>query len=147
MIKPTVGRVVWYHPGADDRDGAMNQAPMNVLDLAQPFAAHVVFVHDDRTVNLIVTDHKGWQWVRESVQLLQDDDEPNVGEAYAAWMPYQKGQAEKVGGARRDARESAVERIGGGFKTVEDLVRAADVLARYIETGEMPAQHGEGVKA
>jgi hypothetical protein len=82
MIKPTVGRIVWYR----QLDGVHDE---------QPFAAILTYVHSDRLVNLVVFDHFGIGKTRASVQLVQEGDPtPEVG-GYAEWMPYQIGQAKK----------------------------------------------------
>lgn len=92
MIKPTVGRKVWYRPSAWDKTGpgAMQAGTDAPLD------ATVVCVHGDRMVNLVVLDANGNMHKRPSVTLLQDDDKPNEGASYAEWMPYQQGQAAKA---------------------------------------------------
>lgn len=91
VITPTVGRVVWYTP--TENDGMSKHG-------GQPFAAHVVFVHNDRLVNLVVFDHDGRAHQRGSVQLSQEGDSvPSIG-GYAEWMPYQVGQAKKHEGQK-----------------------------------------------
>lgn len=85
MIEPTNGRVVWYHPSADD----------GLSHRGQPLAATVAHVWNDRQVNLTVSDSNGNVFARQRVTLLQDNDVPGDG-AYAEWMPYQKGQAAKT---------------------------------------------------
>jgi hypothetical protein len=82
MIKPSVGRVVWYRPEHVDPE-------------EQPFAAIVTYVWNDRLVNLAVFDHYGVIQTRTSALLVQEGDpKPEVG-SYAEWMPYQIGQAKK----------------------------------------------------
>lgn len=81
MIRPTVGRVVWYRPNGREE--------LNVLDPAQPLAAIVAFVHGDKMVNLSVIDHVGQRHAVERVLLLQEGDNPSTGH-YCEWMPYQK---------------------------------------------------------
>lgn len=86
MITPTVGRVVWFHPGIGEKLLAFSD---------QPLAAMVTYVWGDRMVNLVVFDSNGVPAGRTSVKLRQEGDEPCVGEMYCEWMPYQKGQAAK----------------------------------------------------
>jgi hypothetical protein len=82
MIKPSIGRVVWYRP---------KDYPVS----AQPLAALVVFVWNDSMVNLVVFDQNGMGKPKLSITLRQDGDEiPN--ESYCEWMPYQIGQAAKT---------------------------------------------------
>lgn len=83
MITPTVGRKVYYSQRADEGQKLGEQ----------PFDATIVFVHDDRQVNLVVRDHLGAQSVRHNVTLLQDDDAPLPGGGHCYWMPYQKAVA------------------------------------------------------
>jgi hypothetical protein len=86
VIKPTVGRVVWFRP-----NGAV--MGFNVFDDAQPCAATVAYVLGDRLVNLSVVDHSGVQVQVTGVPLRQpkDDVQPE-GQFYCEWMPYQVGQ-------------------------------------------------------
>lgn len=87
MIKPTVGRVVWYYPGPGDPTFSDSYAP--------PFAAHVAYVWSDRRVNLMVISPEGQPQQKSSITLVQEGDAtPEHG--YCAWMPYQKGQAAKA---------------------------------------------------
>lgn len=81
LIKPTVGRVVWFKPAG-------------LLD-DQPYAALVTYVHGDRMVNLVTFDHNGNPSPQTSVPLVQEGDvRPSAG-FYCEWMPYQIGQAKK----------------------------------------------------
>ena len=83
MIKPTIGRIVWF-------------TPMGIAHMQQPYAAIVCHVWSDRCVNLAVFDQNGIVEQHTSVTLVQDDDERPDGGRYCEWMPYQKGQAAKV---------------------------------------------------
>ena len=85
MITPTVGRVVWYHPGRDQHITIDNQ----------PCAALICFVYSDTKVNLVVFDHYGAGGSRQAVELCQGETAPG-GCEYCEWMPYQKGQAAKT---------------------------------------------------
>jgi len=85
MIKPTVGRVVWFYG---------SKAP------EEPLAAIVAKVHSDQLVNLMVIDQNGGTNGRTSVQLLQDDDKPEA-DFWCAWMPYQLGQAARTEAAEK----------------------------------------------
>lgn len=82
MIKPTVGRVIWYWPSAREEG-------------EQPWAGMIVKVWNDRLINVGGFDPNGNPFKDTSVQLLQDDDEVYSG-AHVRWMPYQKGQAAKT---------------------------------------------------
>lgn len=80
MIKPTIGRVVWYF-----------EAPAT----PEPRAALVSYVHGDRCVNLAVFNANGENFGATSVPLQQDGDPMPIG-CRCEWMPYQKGQAAKT---------------------------------------------------
>lgn len=100
VITPTIGRRCWYWPSDYDQGianlGAHPESVISVCDPAQACDAGVVMVHGDRLVNLLVTDHIGRTHRRLSVVLMQEGDAPlPPGSAYAAWMPYQQGQAKK----------------------------------------------------
>lgn len=82
MIQPSVGRVVWYYPSGPRP--------------SQPYPALVAYVHSDRCINVGGFTNGGQPFSDTSVQLLQDDDAVPVGQAYACWMPFQKGQAQKT---------------------------------------------------
>lgn len=87
MIKPTVGRVVWFTPSLND--------PF-FEGYSAPFAAHVAYVWGDRCVNLMVILPDGSGVVgATSVELVQEGDAVPGGGRYAQWMPYQVGQAKK----------------------------------------------------
>jgi hypothetical protein len=80
VIKPTVGRVVWFW-----EDSAQKQ----------PLASMVCYVHNDTMVNLVVFDVNGNSQSKTSVYLYQGDtDRPS--RYFAEWMPYQQGQAAKT---------------------------------------------------
>ncbi|WP_431014541.1 hypothetical protein [Bradyrhizobium pachyrhizi] len=89
MIKPSIGRVVWYIPSTNDLN-SFASSRMVQHDPAQPFKADVVFVWSDTCVNLEVVDHAGGRHVRTSVPINQEGFTPR-----AEWMPYQAGQAKK----------------------------------------------------
>lgn len=87
MIKPTVGRVVWFHPSSNSASPDFAPAPI--------CAAIVAYVHSDALVNLAVFDANGNTHSKTSVPLVQDGDEAPAG-YWCEWMPYQKGQAAKT---------------------------------------------------
>lgn len=80
MIKPTIGRVVWYHPDKTH---------------TQPWAALVTYILGDDLVNLSVFDENGMQKSKLSVKLVQEGEDKPKG-AYCEWMPYQIGQAKQA---------------------------------------------------
>jgi hypothetical protein len=89
MIKPTVGRVVWFYPSQEPPPRFV------VHDRNQPCAAIIAFVYNDTTVTLNVSDHAGQPWGWERVLLWQGEGERPT-ERFCEWMPYQKGQAAKT---------------------------------------------------
>jgi hypothetical protein len=91
MIKPTVGRIVWFTPST-----APQPASFVHHDQDRPLAAMVVHVWGDRMVNLVVFDSNGTPHGVTSVNLLQDDDRKPERGYFCAWMPYQQGQAAKA---------------------------------------------------
>lgn len=82
MIKPTVGRVVWYRQ--DDRPET------------EPLAAIIAKVWSDTCVNLAVFDANGMTFCKTSVKLVHDENDEKPSYGYAEWMPFQKGQAAKT---------------------------------------------------
>jgi hypothetical protein len=96
MIKPTVGRVVWFWPASTTPKGTPD---------AQPLAATIAYVHSDTMVNLTVHDRDGETYGLTSVKLWHGEGEsPDM--PHAEWMPYQKGQAAKT--------EAIEKQIGAG---------------------------------
>lgn len=85
MIKPTVGRIVWYRP--TEADLAFNGGTEDTR-----YAAIVADVHSGTMVNLHVFDPSGRGMNRTSVKLVEGEPAPGECE----WMPYQKGQAAKT---------------------------------------------------
>ena len=82
MIKPTIGRVLWFY---DE----------NHTEGAQPKTALVCHVWSDTCVNLAVFDTNGVASNRTSVLLWQGEDAHRPSAMFAEWMPYQVGQAKK----------------------------------------------------
>lgn len=72
-MKPTIGRVVYYH---DENDG-------------KECAAIVVHVWNDACINLATFDHNGNS--KGVTSVVQGTDKRQWD-----WMPYQKGQAKKT---------------------------------------------------
>lgn len=82
MIKPTVGRVVWFYKYVEGQG------------FKGPLAGHVAYVHSDMCVNLMVIDENGNPRSETSVPLEQEENDAHIG-SYCTWMPFQKGQAMK----------------------------------------------------
>lgn len=119
MIKPTIGRVMWFWWD----DIATRDA--NAL----PCAALVTFVHSDDCVNLAVFDRNSDARPMQAVQLWNGDG-PRPRSFHCEWMPYQKGQAAKVEAGidsnTLNSRLAAVE------KAQIDLARGYEYLKSLI---------------
>lgn len=80
MIKPTIGRVLWFYQHAD---------------IMQPAPVFVTYVHSDAMVNVAGFTNNGEPFKQNSCTLVQEgQDLPQAG-FYATWMPYQQQQAKK----------------------------------------------------
>lgn len=155
MIKPSIGRIVWFTPASSDA---------LLSGSNQPLAAIVTYVHSDRCVNLSVFDANGGMHARTSATLLQDDDVGNEAGYYAEWMPFQKTnpgavdsanqnlQAQinslrgqlilpaNLSGVSEEARINATNVIPRGHFEAWDnagYLTAVDKLARYLQTGDI----------
>lgn len=90
MIKPSIGRVVWYWPPND-------VAIASGGDQALP--ALIAHVWSDTCINIAGFDANGEHFNRTSVTLWQGEGERPKADAifgFCEWMPYQKGQAAKT---------------------------------------------------
>lgn len=88
MIKPTVGRVILFHPGPGFTGCRASDG--------EPLPALVARVWSDTCINIGGFDANGVPFSATSVLLIQDDNPVPNGGHYAEWMPYQKGQAAKT---------------------------------------------------
>ncbi|WP_260524582.1 hypothetical protein [Pseudomonas aeruginosa] len=99
MIKPTVGRVLWFWPSPEDRCARIE---------GQPLAAIVAHAWSDTCVNLAYFDANGVHRHKTSVLLVQEGAQrPAAG--FAEWMPYQKGQATKTEAVQREAVDALLQ--------------------------------------
>lgn len=87
VIPPTIGRVVWYTPSKSDISGGATADPS-----PQKLKADVVYVWNDRLVNLFIVNTNGIPFARTSVQLAQEGDPFPTDGGYCSWMPFQLGQ-------------------------------------------------------
>lgn len=107
IIKPTVGRKVWYRPSKHDLTGPVPMQIAGSLEAgtAAPLDATVIAVWGDRMINVLVTDIVGRQFSVLSVDLLQHGEKPKTDAdgkvigRYCEWMPYQAAQAAKESAA------------------------------------------------
>lgn len=130
MITPTVGRVVWFYPHA-------------AIGTKQPYAALVAYVWSDRLVNLAFFDSNGLPAAATSVPLLQGDDQIPASGFYAAWMPYQKGQAAKTEAV--EAKASAIANVLGDV-TDYDRYRALENAVDFHKGQDFTAAADEVVQ-
>ncbi len=91
MIKPTIGRRVWYWPHTQVAQGGFTYS-----DPKQPLDAGIAYVHSDRLINISVADQTGVMHSRTSVLLLQEGDQRPEQGGFCEWMPYQTGQAKQA---------------------------------------------------
>lgn len=82
VIKPTVGRVVWFYnaPGAPER------------------AAIIAHVWSDTCINAAIITQDGQMYPQPptSIPLIQDGTPLPTAGYYCTWMPFQVGQAAKA---------------------------------------------------
>ena len=88
MIKPTIGRVVLYHPRASDR---IQKLLANSDQIAAPgqevaLAATVVHVYNDNYVNLIVFDSHGNPHPSKEVLFIHDEETQK--HEYGGWCEW-----------------------------------------------------------
>lgn len=94
MIKPTIGRKLWYWRTAQQY-AAMDQLShdhVNAVVDVQPEDATIVAVCSASMLNLQVIDHHGVARSETSVMLLKEGDTIPPSR-FATWMPFQVGQA------------------------------------------------------
>lgn len=93
MIKPTIGRKLWYWATLSRYHEAQKYTEQHDCPVQdQPEDATIAAVWDPKLVNLVVTDHNGIVRSETSVILLQEGD-PLPNSRFATWMPFQVGQA------------------------------------------------------
>jgi hypothetical protein len=91
MIKPTVGRMVYFRPSIHTHRESFAMPPGN-----EPCAATIARVWNDRVVNLSVLDANGVQHPITSVPLIQEGEPKPEDGLFCYWMPFQIGQALKT---------------------------------------------------
>ena len=92
IIKPTIGRKVWFRPNG--LKTSIANINIDQYDTAQALDATVVCVWNDRLVNISVIDHGGAIHSVRSCPMRQEGD-PEPKGFYCEWMPYQTNQAKK----------------------------------------------------
>lgn len=109
MIKPTIGRVVLFHPNKKSE---------------LVFPALVCCVHNDSLINVGGFDNNGNAYGATSVPLIQDGDEAPDHGAYATWMLFQLGQAAKT--------EEMVKLMKETNKPAQAIVQNVDHVERIV---------------
>lgn len=127
IIKPTVGRIVWYWPSA----ATQKMCNLSCNDPLQPMAAVISYVWHDRMVNLHVIDHAGMEGSITSVSLIQPGDDVPEGRDYCQWMPYQQQQTRKDAAAT-STQAAALAEVTPVGTSLEQAIReaGADVSPR-----------------
>jgi len=137
-IMPTIGRRLWYIPSTYDRGGMLDK-PSTIMQATsdQPCDAGVVYVHGERLVNLIVTDHNGNTHKRTSVTLYQPGDEVTHADGgYAMWMTYQQAQAQPKPQGSTTAKYFAFAHLPPHLQLVsKPLGVLADLLEQLLPNG------------
>lgn len=97
MIKPSVGRIIWYNPAPNEP----------IYSERQVLAAIIAGVNFTGTINIAVfaADGSG-PHARQDVPIFDGESAP-IPAACCVWMPYQKGQAAKTEAAESLAAQSA----------------------------------------
>lgn len=133
MIEPTVGRVVWFFPPESSRDPN-----------GQPLAATIAKVLDDRHINVGALLGDGTHFAAQNIVLLQDGDhlsEPD--QAYACWMPYQKGQAAKAEKLELQLAGTGSAGVGSETKAQQTGAELTARLVNFEANGSLKASDAE----
>jgi hypothetical protein len=85
VIKPTVGRKVWYRPSDFDKAGPVPMTVAGPVDDQHPLDATIIAVWSDRCVNVLVTDIAGRQFPVLSATLVQEGDPKPEHGRYVEW--------------------------------------------------------------
>ena len=112
---------------------------------SQPLHAVVIFVINERTVNLAITDHDGFFHTRIGVALVQPGDDLPGG-SYCQWMEYQVAQAKPaltladsladLGGTPRPENTSVAKTDEPISSVVADLLAATPASVSQSELGD-----------
>lgn len=125
LIKPTVGRVLWFFPRLE-----WATAEGIVYVPGEPLAATIARVWGDRMVNLAFVDASGVSFNATSIKLLQENDAPPDGDHFAMWMPYQNGQAAKT--------EEVEKKLGDAIDSLlTTRIPILDQITDLVQTIEM----------
>lgn len=130
MIKPTVGRVILFCPGAHFAGTRSSDG--------EPLPALISRVWGDTCINIGGFDADGKPFAATSVLLVQDDGPVPAGGHYAEWMSYQKDQAAKTEAQHEvkadPAGDQAIERMIHARNLTAPRVSPADLDANIVDT-------------
>lgn len=160
-ITPTVGRVVWFYPAANQQT-----ADLTPPAAGEPLAAIIARVvdADAGAVHLAVFDANGTSRSEPYVRLVQSGEKSPAEGRYAAWMPYQVEQAKKAEDREHDAKQLAVSadrasddrrmRAGvldmalrtPGINRHDDVLRAAAAYQAHIEGAAAPSAREQAME-
>ena len=142
IIKPTVGRVVWFHPSE-----FTGEAGFARHQDGQPYAAIIARVWSNILVNLTVFDANGAAHSRTSVPLVQDGGGAPQADSYCEWMPYQKGQAAKAEAAEKAASAPApAEYRQPSQREQLEYALVSGAASRLAQTPNQAGQIAQGIK-
>jgi hypothetical protein len=144
-ITPTVGRVVWFYP-------ATNQATSGFTPPTEgePLAAIIARVvdADAGAVHLAVFDGAGVSRSEPYVKLVQEGEKVPADGRYAAWMPYQIGQAKKHANELTSTAEPKTGNVDASEAAIEREIRAKGLTAPRLAPADLDTNivHTEFVK-
>ena len=144
IIKPTVGRKVWYFPGeaqVSKKNPDGTDGPGMVRRTGDPLDATVLCVWSDRCVNLQVVDHAGQAHFISSATLAQEGDAVSV-HGHAEWMPYQQGQAKKASAPPPRTDDAGIEQEIQTKGLTAPRVTPADIEAEIASEHYFTADQG-----
>lgn len=135
MIKPTIGRVVWFWPSPE----CHSQLSLAYSDKTMPLSARVAYVWSDRMVNLAFEDQNGRPFNITSVLLMQGDEEYQPVGSYCEWMPFQKGQAAKQETASQPTPATQDKSPRTGDDAIEQQIQAKGLTAPRVTPDDIKA--------
>ena len=126
--EPAIGTELLYIP--DLRDRTLNVPGKGVV----PFAAKVVFVHNDRVVNIVCYGHRGEMMIKEKVHLIPEGHERPIEGGVAVWPKRQATLADELATEVRVLRAKLQE-------TQAALAERGDALSVRIDDLESGWRH------
>ena len=133
MIKPTIGRVVWFQP---------TKTTFEALR-PQPYPALICHVHSDNSINVGYFTEDGTPGKATMVKLVQEGDDTSglTTGGYAEWMPYQLAQAATPGVTEVQLRSAAMQAALATFGACgmpSNVLAAAKDFEAYLSGKALP---------